>query len=364
MVQQIADLETPPNSQQPLLKATVTQPATLSTSPVSPVPLRNLGLGVVLGLLLGLGLAVLRETLDTTVKSGEVAAEVAGAPVVGAIQFDPGTSERPLITSLDSHAPRNEAFRVLRTNMSFIDVDATDKVIAVSSSLPGEGKSTTAVNLAISLAQAGQRVLLVDGDLRRPQVATMLGLEPQVGLTTVLTGRIQIDDAVQGWEVDGLDVLTSGSLPPNPAELLQSATMHNLVREVRDLYDVVVIDSPPLLPVTDAALITSLADGAVLVVRHGKTNRDQVAGARSRLENVGGRMLGVVLNMTPSGGRGGRYGYGYGYGYGYAPTGKTPMDDEPRVNPKRERTADAAPAAETSSAGRGEAQTISVLEDR
>ena len=313
----VAELETPPGADQPVLKASVVDPAILPTSPESPKPVRNLGLAAILGLLLGLGLAVLRELLDTTVKNPADAAEASGSPVMAGINFDQHAVNQPLVTTLDSHAPRVEAFRVLRTNLQFIDVDEDSKVFVVSSSLPGEGKSTTATNLAITLAQAGQRVLLIDGDLRRPQVSAMLGLDGSVGLTTVLVGKIALEDAVQEHPGTGLEVLPSGAVPPNPAELLQSQAMRDLLEHTRKRFDITIIDAPPLLPVTDAALLSSQADGALMVVRHGRTSREQVRASRERLDAVDARALGVVLNMVPNKGR--QYGYGYGYGYGYAP---------------------------------------------
>ena len=313
----VAELETPPGATTPILKATVVDSASLPDSPVSPKPLRNLGLALVLGLLLGFGFAVLREVLDTSVKTADDVASSANAAVMAGIAYDPDTREHPLVSSLSSHSPRVEAFRVLRTNLQFIDVDNRSKSYAITSSVPGEGKSTTAVNIAITLAQTGQNILLVDGDLRRPQVAAMLGLEGGVGVTTVLVGKISAAEAIQRHET-GLDVLTSGHIPPNPAELLQSKAMAELLAELRGKYDTIIFDAPPLLPVTDAALLAAQTDGALLVVRHSRTTREQLHGAHERLAGVGAHPLGVIFNMVPNR-RGGNYGYGYGYGYGYAP---------------------------------------------
>jgi capsular exopolysaccharide synthesis family protein len=190
----------------------------------------------------------------------------------------------------------------------------------MTSSLPGEGKTTTVVNLALALAEGGERVVLIEGDLRRPKVAEYLRLESAVGLTTVLIGKLPLEDAIQTTAHEKLDVLTSGSTPPNPAELLKSSTMANLLASLRERYDIVLIDAPPLLPVTDGALLSAQADGALLVVRHGKTTTDQVSLAVDRLEAVGAAPVGVIFNMTPV--KGGD-GYGYGYGYGYAPVGTT-----------------------------------------
>ena len=220
--------------------------------------------------------------------------------------------------------------------MQFVDVDKDSKVFVVTSSLPQEGKTTTSENLAITLAQAGQRVALVDGDLRRPKIADNLRLESAVGLTTVLVGHHSLDNAIQNSSIENLWVLTSGATPPNPSELLQSHAMTDVLAQLRKTFDVIVIDAPPLLPVTDAALLTSQSDGALIVVRHGKTTKDQLRHAVERLEAVGGRTLGVVLNMVPH--RRSADAYGYGYGYGYAPeagrrkadpvAGEGPIEDD------------------------------------
>ncbi len=310
----VSELETPPGKAHAPIKATIIDSASLPTSPVSPKPLRNLGLAAVLGVLLGLGLAVLRELLDTTVKTPEDLAEVTDSPMLGGIMFDPAAQKQPLLSDLSPHAPRAEAFRILRTNLQFVDVDRDKKVFVVTSSVPGEGKTSTASNVALSLQEAGERVLLIDADLRRPQLARLFGLEPSVGLTSVLLGRIELQEAIQSHRPSGMDVLTSGNLPPNPAELLQSQSMHQLLGKARTEYDVIVIDTSPLLPVTDAALIAAQVDGALVVVRQGKTTRDQLTHSLERLEAVGARALGLALNMVPSRARG-----GYGYGYGYAP---------------------------------------------
>lgn len=314
----VSELERPEGRDNAPIKATIVDPASVPESPVSPQPVRNLGLAFVLGLLLGLGLAVLRELLDTTVKTQEDVVETAGAPVMGTISFDTAAVKKPLVTELSSHAPRVEAFRVLRTNLQFVNVDGDSKVFVVTSSVPEEGKTTTATNLAITLAQAGQRVLLLEADLRRPRIGDNLQLETVVGLTTVLVGRIGLEDAMQETAVPNLSVLTSGAIPPNPAELIQSHAMQDVLDQARKMYDVIIVDAPPLLPVTDAALLTAQSDGALLVVRHGRTTKEQLRHSVERLEAVEGRVLGVVINMVPHR-RGGGYGDGYGYSYGYAP---------------------------------------------
>lgn len=297
----IAEIETPPGKSAPLLKGTLVGPASLPTSAVSPDWVRNLLLGGLLGLLLGLALAVIRRRRpDTSLKSSQDVEDAVGAPLLGSIAFDPGTPNQPLVTSLSALAPRAEAFGLLRTNLQFVDIDAVGKVYAVTSSVPGEGTSTTAVNVAITMAQAGQRVLLVEGDLRRPQVADMLGLENGVGVTTVLLGDVDVAHAIQDHRESGLKVLASGAVPPNPSELLQSRALGQLLAGLRQEFDTVIINSPPLLSVTDAALLARQTDGAVVVVRHGQTSREQLGSSAQRLTAAGGVLLGVVFNRVPA----------------------------------------------------------------
>jgi receptor protein-tyrosine kinase len=319
----IRQLETPAGKTVAPIKATIYDSASTPEEPVSPKPVRNLAIGVILGLALGVGMAILRDALDTSISSVDAVTEITAAPLLGSIAYDSEARANPLITGLDSHAPRVESFRVLRTNLQFVDVDSATKVFVVTSALPEEGKTTTAVNLGITLAQAGYRTMLVEGDLRRPRAAHALGMDQAVGVTTVLLGRVTLDDAVQKHTESDLHVLGSGAIPPNPAELLQSNAMTQLLADLRDQYDMVIVDAPPLLPVTDAALLAAQADGALLVVRHGKTTRDQLTQAVNRLAQVDASPVGVVLNMVPARRR---HGYGYGYGYGYAPDADRTLD--------------------------------------
>jgi capsular exopolysaccharide synthesis family protein len=243
-----------------------------------------------------------RNALDTSVKSPEQLREAAGAPNLGTIAHDPNVPKRPLTVHEDPQSPRSEAFRQLRTNLQFVDVDNPRKVIVVTSSLPAEGKTTTIVNLAIALASAGTRVVVVEADLRRPKVADLLGIERSVGLTSVLSGRVRVDQAVQLWAGGRFDVLASGPLPPNPSELLASQHMKAVLAELRERYDVVLIDTPPLLPVTDAAAVAPATDGAILVCRFKETTHDQVASAVEALHAVSAPLLGTVFTMVPSSG--------------------------------------------------------------
>jgi len=313
------------------IRANIVDAAALTTVPVSPKLLMTLGLGAILGLLVGLGVAWLRESLDTTITSPEVLESATGAASLGAVYYDQEAPKRPLVTQISTRSPRVESFRVLVTNLQFLDVDKGCKIFAITSPLAGEGKSTTAINMAITLAQAGKRTLLLEADLRRPRVSEYLGLESVVGLTTVLIGRAGLDDVIQPWGDLGLDVVTSGAIPPNPTELIQSKAMGSLLATLRERYDVIIVDCPPMLPVADAALLASEADGAIVIVRHGKSTKEQAYQARQRLDSVSASLLGTVLNFVPARAKG--YGYSYGYGYGYAP--KAGSVDESAVAPHK-----------------------------
>jgi receptor protein-tyrosine kinase len=315
----IADVEAPAGKTSTPVKATITDPAQFDSNPVSPRIVLNLGVAGVLGLLLGCALALVRDLLDSSIKTIDDIARVTDSPVMSHIVFDPVVPKSPLLTDVEARSPRAEAFRLLRTNLQFADLDAHPKSFVITSSVPEEGKTSTSTNLAIALAQAGQRVLLIDGDLRRPRIARILGLESAVGLTTVLVGRSQLTDSIQVHAPSGVSLLSSGPIPPNPTEILQSQATQELFRTLREGYDAVIIDAPPLLPVADAAIIAKAVDGAILVVRHGQTSQEQLRHATSRLDQVGARTYGVVVNMVPK--RAPDYGYGgYGYGYGYGYT--------------------------------------------
>jgi capsular exopolysaccharide synthesis family protein len=292
------------------------QDATIPTSAVSPnIPL-NLALGALVGLALGLGVAVLREVLDTRIRNQRDVELISDVPILGGIAFDIKAAERPLIVQVDPRSPRAESFRTLRTNLQFVEIEGARSFV-VTSSVEREGKSTTAVNLAIAMADAGMRVLLVDADLRRPKAAQYLDLEGAVGLTDVLIGRATLADTVQRWGRNGLHVLPAGMVPPNPSELLGSQAMKRLIAAVEGEFDTVIFDSPPLLPVTDAAILSKRVGATIMVVAAGYTRKNQLAGAITALQNVDVQVSGLVLTMLPVKGPD-AYGYGhYGYGYGY-----------------------------------------------
>ncbi len=323
---QVIQLETPVGGGSSPIKVSVVKQADLPVVPVSPRTKVNIALGVLLGLAVGVGLAVVRDTLDTTVKRIEDLQRITGAGALGMIAYDSEASKHPLITAIDPSSTRSESFRTLRTNLQFVDIDRPPRTVVITSAVAGEGKSTTACNLAITLAQAGIRVALVESDLRRPKIAEYLGVEGSVGLTSVLIGRASLDDALQTWGRCGLAVLASGPIPPNPSELLGSGHMVALLRQLQQRFDVVIIDAPPLLPVTDAAVLSRICDGAVLVVRYGKTRREQVERTAQALASVDARILGTVMNMAPTKGPD-AYAYGYGYQYGYKAS-----TDRPRMN--------------------------------
>jgi capsular exopolysaccharide synthesis family protein len=310
-------IETPPGGSLPTVRVEVIAGPRLAAAPVAPQPMRNGGLAVVLGLLIGVGAASLREAMDTTVKTPEALSEVTEAPVLGVIPFDSRAKKAPLIIEGSSRSSRAEALRQLRTNLGFVNIDQVAQAVVVTSAILGEGKSTTACNLAIVLAEAGKRVAVVDADLRRPRVAEYFGLEGAVGLTNILARQVNLDTAMQQWGKTGVFVLPSGSTPPNPSELLSSRQMADLVASLKRTFDTVIIDTPPLLPVTDAAVLASMVDGMLLVTRCGKTTATQTRSAAAALVAANARLLGCVLNMTPAKGAG-----AYSY-YDYQPDAPT-----------------------------------------
>lgn len=298
----VAEIEQPstPGTAPPVV-ARVVQPATVPDTPSSTSLPVGLALGALIGLAAGAGLGLVRSATDTSIKSPDALREATGAPNLGTIAYDPDVPRRPLTVHEDPHSPRSEAFRQLRTSLRFVDVDRPRKVVLVTSSLPGEGKSTSLCNLAIATAAADTRVLVVEADLRRPKVAELLGVEGSAGLTDILTGRAQSHQVVQRW--GGMfDVLASGPLPPNPSELLASRQMTELLEAFRERYDMVLLDAPPLLPVTDAAAVARATDGAILVCRFKQTTRDQVGRAVEVLRTVSAPLLGTVFTMVPDAG--------------------------------------------------------------
>lgn len=311
------------------VKVSTVKDAMPADSPASPKKAINLALGFLLGFGLGIGLASLRKLLDNTVKNED---DLRGTPLLAAIGFDEIADEKPLVTQIGRYAARTEAFRTLRTNLQFLNPDAHPQVIAMTSALPNEGKTTSSINLALSLAQAGAKVVLLEADLRRPKVPLYLEMSSMSeGLSDLISGPKKLtSQAVKAmlhpYESTGLKVLLSGMIPPNPSELLSSKKFEELIAMLRKQFEYVIIDCPPLLPVTDAAIVSAKADGCILIVQAGVTKKPHFIGSRDAVNAVGSTILGVILNKIPESSLEYEYGYRYGYpryyGANYRPYAK------------------------------------------
>ncbi|MGP5588301.1 polysaccharide biosynthesis tyrosine autokinase [Glutamicibacter ardleyensis] len=302
-----------------LVSLNTVQPAFAPTSSVSPrIPL-NIALGALLGLAFGIGLAVLRFTLDTRIHSLHDVEQVTDAPMLGGITYDSDAAKRPLIVHSDPRSPRAESFRTLRTNLQFLAVSDSDQkhahTFVISSAGAGEGKSTTSANLALALSETGSRVLLIDADLRMPAIAKYMGIEGGVGLTDILIGKVEVADVLQRWGRDELYILPSGKIPPNPSELLGSRAMDELLEVAGEYFDYVIIDSPPILLVTDAAVVGKRTNGVLLVAASASTRKQSLAGAVNSLLAAGGQLRGIVMTMLPTKGPD-SYAYGAYGAYG------------------------------------------------
>ena len=291
--------------------------AVVPENPVSPRKLLNMAIGAVLGFMAGVFLTFLLEYLDNTIKTPKDVERVLNLPVLGTIP-DIGLKEEDKIAIVKKNpkSPIAEAFRTLRTNIQFTSVDKEIKVLAVTSATPGEGKSILASNLAISLSQEEKKILFIDCDLRKPKGYEMFNIPNTVGLTSLLMGKSSLADTVySSGELGALDVITSGPIPPNPSELLSSDSMREFLEGIKEKYDMIILDTPPLGPVTDAAIISTIVDGMLLVIETGKAAEGQVEYARESLDKVNANVIGAVLNKMPI--RKGRYG-GYGYIQAYS----------------------------------------------
>lgn len=308
------------------LRVSIVEPALTPSEPVRPRTKLNVVLGLALGLVLGGGSALLRDFLDRTVKTPEELEAAVEAPVVGAIPpFK--AAKQPIPVATEPRAAASEAFRKLRTNFAFLGVDRGSLCCVITSPAAADGKSTVAANLAIALAQAGQRVALVDADLRRPSLHRIFGLEQRVGTTTVLLDKADALDALQQPHSALPAILTSGQLPPNPSEMLGSGRMRQLIEELRSAFDVVLVDCAPLLPVTDPMVVSHFADGVLLITRAGTTTRDQAQAARIACTKAGATVFGTVLNATrvTEGEQSAYYDY-------YGERSPRPMDSDPSLD--------------------------------
>ena len=281
------------------------QTAAASSDPVSPKPLRNTVLGGLLGLMLGLGLAFLAEQFDRRLKEPEDVEEAYGLPLLGTVPQSRAI-ERSAGRAEEGNEPEAEAFRRLRTNLRYFNVDREIRSVLVTSAAPGEGKTTVSWNLALAAARTGEQVLYVEADLRRPSLSRYIE-PPQQGLSSVLAGVAHFDEVLfsvpvgevaPGEDAGGpmVDVISSGPIPPNSAELIESERMRRLLRQVEQLYDLVVIDTPPTAYVADAIPLMTQVTGVIVVTQLGRSNRDEAESLREQLHNVHAPVLGVVLN--------------------------------------------------------------------
>ncbi len=295
----IQALATPPGLKVSGVTVWVTRWATTPLTPATPRKNLNLALGLLAGLALGCCVAIARESMDRTVGGKHPADEIANAPILGAIGEAPDMVKEPLVTH-DPGSSYAESFRQLRTNIRSLSLRYPARSLVVTSSVTGEGKTATATNLAIALAQGESDVVLIDADLRNPGIADLLGLPPEIGLSSVLVGDVSLDDALRSWRGNlPLRVLTSGPLPPNPSEVVGSARMAELIRDLVRTGAIVILDTPPLLLSTDPAVLAHVTDGALLVTRFRSTRVDELSVGASALRTAGATLLGLVLNRVP-----------------------------------------------------------------
>ncbi len=337
--EKVAELET--SGEQSSVELTVITPATEPASPASPSIPQNAAIGVVLALLVGVAVAILRDIFDNRVRHPEEIGRIFEQPVIATIPASKDAKHLPLVSAQHPHSIQAESYRDLRTNLQFMGLTGENRSVLFTSSLPGEGKSSSAINLAHVLAQSGAHVLLIDADLRRPSVAEYLGLEGDAGLTTVLIGKADIEEVVQPVETEGLDVLASGPIPPNPSELLGSKAMQDLLAEAAKAYDFIVVDTAPLLAVTDAVVLSHYVGGTVVVAQSERVRRPQLHQSLGKLKTVETRLLGVILNRVSKSSRG-DYRYDYTYSSDAQPStveevSKAPAGLEP--SPQFETTA-------------------------
>lgn len=322
----------------------VVEEASLPGGHFKPQLSQNVSIGALLGLVLGLALAALRELSDQSLRTPNEVESMLGLTCLG---FVPEIADKDLADARPGEADVRDTFvgrvpdssiaesvRVIRTNLTFMAPDRPYRTVVVTSALPEEGKTTVSCSLALALAQSGLRVILVDSDLRRPRLHRTFAMTNDVGVTLAIAGQMPLEEAIRPSEFENLDLLTSGPIPPNPAELLQSERFSNLVKELRAKYDRVIIDSPPGLPVTDSAILSQIADGTILVVRGFRTPRAAIRQALRRLQDVNGHIIGVVLNAVNLRDTAykGQYYYTYRGGYYGTRTGDTKAVQKPKAS--------------------------------
>ena len=294
------NLEQSDNGAPTRVQVDTTQPAVVPNSPTSPNVKRNLALGLLGGVGLGFGIVVLRVLLETRVRSKSDIEALTDFPIVGMIGKDPDSEKRPLVALKDPRNPLVESFRTFRTNLSYLNVEDDSNSFVISSAGPNEGKTTTAMNLAVVMADSGARVVLVDADLRKPSVAKTLGIEGGVGLSDLLAGKASFEDVLQQFGRQYLFVLPAGRIPPNPSELLGSKTMGKVLDMLSEHFDYVIIDTPPVLAVTDAAILSKKVGGTLMIAAAGKVRKQELSNALEALDTVGGNIVGIVVTMVPT----------------------------------------------------------------
>lgn len=291
---QVSSLEGPSG-----VELTVVTPAVAPGQAASPNIVQNVVLGFVAALLAGVVVALLRDLLDNKVRKVEDIHLMTDAPLMATVPAVRARCAVTMLSDTDAQGVQAESYRELRTNLRFLDTFGNTRSLVVTSSVRDEGKTTTSINLAAALARSGRRVLLVDADLRNPSVHHALGLEGGAGLTTVLIGDAELEDVVQPLEPEGLFVLASGQLPPNPNELLDSALMTRFLEAATYHYDMVILDSSPVLAASDATALARQVSGTLFVAGSGRVRRHQFGQALQKLQMVQGQMFGIVLNGVP-----------------------------------------------------------------
>jgi capsular exopolysaccharide synthesis family protein len=332
----------------------VVNAAAVPSSPSSPRPIRNGLIALALGIVVGVALAFVRDRLDDKVTSiDDVRNATNNAAVVGLIPTVSGwrRSGSPHLAMVeDSSSPASEAYRTLRTAIQFLSIDEPKRVFGFTSSLAEEGKSTTVANLALSFARAGRRVIAVSADLRRPKLHGFFGIDNHLGFTSVLLGETTLRAALQRLEGEpNLRVLPSGPAPPNPAEILSLDRSRELVEALAASADVVLIDCPPVLPVSDALLISRLTDGFCVVTDASKAKQGNLRRTFELLHQVNAPVLGTIVNMVPATGAGRHYGYGYSYEYTYDAEKQHAVKETETIRSSLDGNADIEPAPDYSS---------------
>jgi capsular exopolysaccharide synthesis family protein len=307
----LQDLEIRKNARAQTIR--VIEAAAMPRKPVQPQPVLNLAISLILGLIIAAGVVFLQEYLDDRINEPEDVERLCALPSLGHVPLISGEQTR-LVSALSANSPAGEAYRALRSSIGFAGLDAPIRRLQLTSASKGEGKSTTALNLATAMAIDGKRVILVDADLRRPSIHRMLDLPPSPGLSELLVGMKTLDEALQPTDVENLWVVAAGPIPPNPAELLGTRAFERIIEQLEERADIVIFDSPPCIPVTDPMVIATRMHGVVLVVHPGQTRKPVIKHTVELLERARARIVGVVFNRIEAT-RGGYYHQYYTDGY-------------------------------------------------